>query len=56
MTRRAYNRVILPDGIICYQQVIVTDDSGNIIDHYPLTAEEPFTEWIGGTIDLRQQH
>ncbi|MBO4906456.1 MAG: hypothetical protein J5486_05405 [Bacteroidaceae bacterium] len=56
MTRRAYNRVILPDGNICNQHVVVTDDSGNIIAHYPLTSEEAFTEWIGGTLDLRESY
>ena len=51
-TRRAYNRVILPDGTLCRQHVIVQDTQGNVTDHYPLSSEEPFTEWMGGTLNL----
>lgn len=55
MTRRAYNRVILPDGTVLHQQVVVMDEQGKLIHHHDLTVEEPFTEWIGGTLDLSQQ-
>lgn len=53
MKHRAYNKVILPDGTMHLQHVVVTDADGCVADHYPLTAELPFIEWIGGTLDLR---
>ena len=52
-TRRAYNKVYLPNGRVVTQCVVVTDADGQILDCYPLDGEQPFVEWIGGTMDLR---
>ena len=52
MFARAYNRVLFPDGTAQKLVVVCFDDSGRFISHHPLTAEEPFVEWVGGSLDL----
>ena len=42
------NRVIM-DGVQ-YLQCIVTIKDDEIIDFRTFTEEQPFTEWVGGTI------
>ncbi|MBQ7443662.1 MAG: hypothetical protein IJS59_07355 [Bacteroidaceae bacterium] len=51
---RAYHRLIMPDGqehtmVVCH----IDDATGVLIDYHPLQGEEPFVEWIGGTLDLK---
>lgn len=51
MTRKAYNHVI-HNGRKYHQAIVERDDEGNILRVYEFTEEEPFTEWIGGTIEI----
>lgn len=44
------NRVIM-DGVQ-YLQCIVTIKDDEIIDFRTFTEEQPFTEWVGGTIEI----
>lgn len=44
------NRVIM-DGVQ-YLQCIVTIKDDEIIDFRTFTDEQPFTEWVGGTIEI----
>ena len=44
------NRVIM-DGMQ-YLQCIVTIKDDEIIDFRTFTEEQPFTEWVGGTIEI----
>lgn len=51
MARRiAANRVIIDDRQLI--QYIVEIENGIVTNYYPLTEEQPFTEWLGGTILL----
>lgn len=51
MARRiAANRVII-DGRQLIQYVVEIEN-GIVTNYYPLTEEQPFTEWLGGTILL----
>lgn len=52
MDRKAYNRVTY-NGKEYRQAIVERDDEGNIINVYEFTEEEPFTEWIGGTIEIQ---
>lgn len=49
MRRRAFHRVILPDGREYAPGVVLTDDDGNIVEIHQLQGEEPYTEWVGGS-------
>lgn len=40
------------DGHDCGQSIVVVNPDGTVADVHPLTHEEPFTEWIGGTITI----
>lgn len=62
-TRRlGYHHLILPDGRRHDMVVVVVDGAGHYLSHHPLQGEvtgssasfieEPFVEWIGGTLDL----
>ncbi|MCR5181068.1 MAG: hypothetical protein K6C30_07620 [Bacteroidaceae bacterium] len=51
---RAYHRVIFPDGTEERMVVVRFDDDGRYLDHHSLRGEEPFVEWWGGTLDLRE--
>jgi len=53
MTRKAYHTLILPDGTEHQQVIVDFDDDGQLVSFHPLTKEEPFVEWVGGTLDLR---
>lgn len=51
--RRAYHRLILPDGTVVQgPAVVVTDSDGHPVEWHPLLAEEAATEWVGGTCSL----
>lgn len=54
MTFRAYHSVIFPDGSIRRLVVIHFDNEGRYSGYHLLKEEEPFVEWRGGTLDLRQ--
>lgn len=53
MPLRAYHHLILPDGTTESLSVVHFDDEGRYLSHHPLKGEEPFVEWVGGTLDLR---
>lgn len=51
MSRRiAANRVIIDDRQLV--QYVVEIENGIVTNYYPLTEEQPFTEWLGGIILL----
>lgn len=56
MKHRAYHTLILPDGRERSLMVVDFDDDGQVAGYHPLTTEEPFVEWVGGTLDLRIFH
>ena len=52
--KRAYHKLILPDGTVHTMVVCNIDDAtGRLLDFHALCGEEPFVEWIGGTLDLK---
>lgn len=55
MDRKAYNRVIY-NGKTYRQAIVERNDNGEILRVYEFTAEEPFTEWIGGTHEIESQN
>ena len=51
MTRKvAVNRVI--KGDISINRCIVEIENGFVVDYYHFDDEQPFTEWLGGTIEI----
>ncbi len=52
MKKRGYHRVITPDGNCLTQCIVVFDWQDKPVRWYPFIHEEPFVEWIGGTLDL----
>lgn len=34
-------------------QSIIEIAGGVVVRHYPLTEEQPHTEWLGGTVEIR---
>lgn len=47
--KRAYHDLQLPDGTIVKGPVSITlDVDDKLVSWHHLSAEEPFTEWIGG--------
>lgn len=52
MRRIGANDVITPDGEIL-SPAVVEIDNGMVKQWYRLDMEMPFTEWIGGTIELQ---
>ena len=52
MRRIGANDVITPDGEIL-SPAVVEIDNGMVQQCYRLDMEMPFTEWIGGTIELQ---
>ncbi len=52
MYYKAYNTLILPDGTHHNLVVVHFNKNGQYQGFHPLIAEEPFVEWIGGTLDL----
>lgn len=55
MKRRAYHRLILPDGSVHELVVVEFDEQDDYLSHHPLRGEEPFVEWVGGTLNLSNQ-
>lgn len=55
MDRKAYNRVIY-NGKTYRQAIVERDDEGKVLRVYEFTAEESFTEWIGGTHEIESQN
>ena len=49
----ASNKRALPDGQIQTLSVVEICD-GQVTALYPLTQEQPFTEWVGGCLSLRR--
>lgn len=47
----AANHVILPDGKVLSPGVVETEGSA-VLRFYRLEHEQPFTEWLGGTIRI----
>lgn len=54
MFARAYHTIILPDASVMKMAVACFDNAGCFVDCHPLESEEPFVEWVGGTLDLRK--
>ena len=52
MRRIGANEVITPDGE-SLRPAVVEIDNGMVQQWYRLDMEMPFTEWIGGTIELQ---
>lgn len=46
--RKAYHRLILPDGQNVGPAVVLLDEQGKLLSWHKLEEEEPFTEWMGG--------
>lgn len=55
MRRIGANDVITPDGEIL-SPAVVEIDNGMVQQWYRLDMEMPFTEWIGGTIELQDDN
>ena len=51
--QKAYHTLILPDGTTHHLVVVCFDQNGRFLSFHPLQKEEPFVEWVGGTLDLR---
>lgn len=45
----AFSRIILPSGEVLHREVVVFDEDGKPLRHFPLTEETPFTEWYDKT-------
>ncbi len=51
-TRRiAVNEIQTGDAVL--PQSIIEIAGGVVVRHYPLTEEQPHTEWLGGTVEIR---
>lgn len=51
--KRAYHDILLADGTLLAGPVVVeTNRDGSIVSWHLLEAEEPFTEWVGGTYSV----
>ena len=49
VTRKAYHRLLLPDGTLVEGPVVVSfDEKGNLLEWHHLQQEEARTEWVGG--------
>ncbi len=55
MYKKAYHRLILPDGTIVASPVVTYDENGRVISWHTLQQEEPSTLWVGGTLDLSKE-
>lgn len=40
------------DGECVYEMSVVEIRDGIVADIYPLAGEQPFTEWVGGTVTI----
>lgn len=54
MAKYAAHHVVAPERN--YTQAIVETDAGKVKNIYPFTLEEPFTQWLGGTILIKKSH
>ncbi len=52
---KGYHHLILPDGSRDDMVVVELDDQGNYIAHHPLRDEEPFVEWVGGELEVKNE-
>ena len=53
--KRAYHDILLPDGTLQQGPVVVeTDEDGHFLRWHFLIKEEPLTEWLGGTYEVKQ--
>ena len=50
---KGYHHVILPDGRQEDMVVVEFDPAGRYVSRHPLTAEEPFVEWVGGVFEIK---
>ncbi|MDO5488542.1 MAG: hypothetical protein Q4F52_00320 [Bacteroidaceae bacterium] len=51
--KKAYHRLLLPDGIVVNGPVVVeTDENGSFLCWRFLRVEEPATIWCGGTYNI----
>lgn len=53
--RKAYHRLVLPDGQLVEHPVVVFDEKGRVVCWHRMTQEEPFTEWVGGEYRVQAQ-
>lgn len=54
--KRAYHDILLTDGTLLAGPVVVeTNRDGSTVGWHLLEAEEPFTEWVGGTYSVEQK-
>ena len=49
---KGFHHLILPDGRREDMVVVEFDDEGRYLSHHRLSDEEPFVEWIGGTLTI----
>ncbi|MCR5779591.1 MAG: hypothetical protein K6G70_03500 [Bacteroidaceae bacterium] len=50
--KRGYHTLVMPDGTCHHLVVVEFSDDGRFLSFHPLVGEEPFVEWVGGTLDL----
>lgn len=50
--KRAYHRLLLPDGTVRRMVVCKFNEKGEITEWHQFTAEEAGVEWVGGEIKL----
>lgn len=53
MKRYAAHQVILEDGKRIGQAIVELADDGRVLRCFPFEQEQPMTEWLGGTIEVR---
>ena len=54
LRRIASNELITLEGECLTQQVVELSEDGQLVRHYPLRKELPFTEWISGQLSLKR--
>ena len=50
MRRLGYHHLIHSDGSQEDMVVVEVDEQGRYVSHHRLVGEEPFVEWVGGTM------
>ena len=50
-----YHHIVLPDGHREDMVVVEVDDLGHYLSHHPLRGEEPFVEWVGGELEVKNE-
>lgn len=53
MRKVAAHRIVASDRTI--EMGIVELEAGRVVDYYPFTVERAMTEWLGGTIEIRNE-